>query len=88
MVRNGVIAAGFLLGLGLVDQAIENPSDSPAGGAMRERYVASKRHTIQVDFDDYLHALTKERVAGAARARGKGSAPPPLCRRSAATTAF
>ena len=22
--------------------------------AMRKRYVASKRHTIQVDFDDYL----------------------------------
>ena len=23
--------------------------------AMRKRYVASKRHTIQVDFDDYVH---------------------------------
>ena len=34
--------------------------------AMRKRYVASKRHTIQVDFDDYLHALAKERRAGAA----------------------
>src|SRR5205085_11813402 len=37
--------------------------------AMRKRYVASKRHTIQVDFDDYLHALGKERRAGAERAR-------------------
>ena len=37
--------------------------------AMRKRYVASKRHTIQVDFDDYLHAL-------AARApRRRASAP-------------
>ena len=36
---------------------------------MRKRYVASKRHTIQVDFDDYLHALAKERRAGAQRAR-------------------
>jgi dimethylaniline monooxygenase (N-oxide forming) len=36
---------------------------------MRRRYVASKRHTIQVDFDDYLHALAKERRAGAERAR-------------------
>jgi cation diffusion facilitator CzcD-associated flavoprotein CzcO len=39
--------------------------------AMRKRYVASKRHTIQVDFDDYLHALAKERRAGAARARAR-----------------
>jgi dimethylaniline monooxygenase (N-oxide forming) len=54
--------------------------------AMRERYVASKRHTIQVDFDDYLHALAKERAAGAARARGRGYAAPVLCRRSAVTT--
>ena len=36
---------------------------------MRKRYVASKRHTIQVDFDDYLYALDKERAAGAAAAR-------------------
>jgi cation diffusion facilitator CzcD-associated flavoprotein CzcO len=40
--------------------------------AMRKRYVASKRHTIQVDFDDYLHALAKERRAGAERARRQG----------------
>ena len=53
--------------------------------AMRKRYVASKRHTIQVDFDDYLHALGKERRAGAERARRHGfrlpvkarTAPPP-----------
>jgi dimethylaniline monooxygenase (N-oxide forming) len=37
--------------------------------AMRRRYVTSKRHTIQVDFDDYLHGLAKERRAGAERAR-------------------
>ena len=40
--------------------------------AMRKRYVASKRHTIQVDFDDYLHLLAKERRAGASRAREQG----------------
>jgi dimethylaniline monooxygenase (N-oxide forming) len=55
--------------------------------AMRERYVASKRHTIQVDFDDYLHALAYERQAGAARARAHGFLPPQLCQRSAATIA-
>jgi dimethylaniline monooxygenase (N-oxide forming) len=37
--------------------------------AMRKRYVASKRHTIQVDFDDYLRDLAAERRAGAQRAR-------------------
>jgi hypothetical protein len=42
--------------------------------AMRRRYVSSKRHTIQVDFDDYLHELAKERRAGAERARAAGFA--------------
>lgn len=55
--------------------------------AMRRRYVASKRHTIQVDFDDYLRDLARERRAGAARARARGYLPPALCRPSAATTA-
>jgi dimethylaniline monooxygenase (N-oxide forming) len=36
--------------------------------AMRRRYVASKRHTIEVDFDDYLRALDHERREGARRA--------------------
>ena len=44
--------------------------------AMRKRYVASKRHTIQVDFDDYLLDLDKERAAGAERARAAGFALP------------
>jgi dimethylaniline monooxygenase (N-oxide forming) len=44
--------------------------------AMKKRYVASKRHTIQVDFDDYLHDLDKERRAGAERARAGGFALP------------
>ena len=37
--------------------------------AMRKRYVASPRHTIQVDFDRYLHELGRERRRGAERAR-------------------
>ena len=35
---------------------------------MRKRYVASKRHTIQVDFDDYMRDLAKELEAGRDRA--------------------
>jgi dimethylaniline monooxygenase (N-oxide forming) len=44
--------------------------------AMRKRYIASKRHTIQVDFDDYLYALDSERRAGAERAHTLGFALP------------
>ena len=44
--------------------------------AMRKRYVASKRHTIQVDYDDYMRGLRKERERGAKRA-GVSGAPAP-----------
>src|SRR4051794_40566894 len=44
--------------------------------AMRKRYVASKRHTIQVDFDDYLYDLERERREGAERAAAAGRVPP------------
>ena len=39
---------------------------------MFKRYVASKRHTMQVDFDDWMAALAKERKAGEERARAHG----------------
>jgi cation diffusion facilitator CzcD-associated flavoprotein CzcO len=35
--------------------------------AMRRRYVASKRHTMQVDYDDYMFQLRRERRRGASR---------------------
>ena len=38
----------------------------------RRRYVASRRHTIQVDFDRYLYELGRERRRGAERARAAG----------------
>jgi dimethylaniline monooxygenase (N-oxide forming) len=44
--------------------------------AMSKRYVTSKRHTIQVDYSDYLYALEKERRDGAERARLRGHAAP------------
>lgn len=37
--------------------------------AMRARYVSSKRHTMQVDFDDYLLDLEREIRAGEKRAK-------------------
>src|SRR5215208_1585719 len=36
--------------------------------AMFKRYVASKRHTMQVDFEDYVLATGRERARGAKRA--------------------
>ncbi|MBJ7520065.1 MAG: NAD(P)-binding domain-containing protein [Solirubrobacteraceae bacterium] len=44
--------------------------------SMARRYVSSKRHTIQVDFDDYLWHLAREERAGAERARAAGFTPP------------
>jgi dimethylaniline monooxygenase (N-oxide forming) len=63
------------------EYALPSPPDLRADiardqAAMKKRYVASKRHTIQVDFDDYLYALVAERRAGAERARARGYALP------------
>lgn len=41
--------------------------------AMQKRYVASKRHTIQVDFDDYLFELDREMKKGRRRADSQGN---------------
>ena len=43
---------------------------------MFKRYVKSKRHTMQVDFEQYLHDLVKEIRAGSERARAQGFALP------------
>ncbi len=51
---------------------------------MRKRYVASKRHTIQVDFDRYLHDLRRERRRGHARAVAAGLTLPVAPRAGAA----
>lgn len=50
---------------------------------MLKRYVASKRHTMQVDFDNYLYGLRKELKAGAARARAAGFSLPVPARTAA-----
>jgi hypothetical protein len=43
---------------------------------MFKRYVASKRHTMQVDFDNYLFDLRREIRRGARRARQAGGTLP------------
>ena len=56
---------------------------------MFKRYVASPRHTMQVDFDNYLWDLRKEQKRGAERARAAGYALPlpPRARTGAAAAA-
>ncbi len=54
---------------------------------MQHRYVASKRHTIQVDFDRYLFDLRRERRRGARRADEAGKALPVAPRAGAVTAA-
>jgi dimethylaniline monooxygenase (N-oxide forming) len=51
---------------------------------MFKRYVRSKRHTMQVDFDDYLFELRRELERGAERARRAGFALPLTARAGAA----
>lgn len=47
---------------------------------IQRRYVASKRHTIQVDFDDYMRDLRLERERGARRPAGLSAADHPARR--------
>jgi hypothetical protein len=50
---------------------------------MFKRYVKSKRHTMQVDFDDYLFELRRELRRGATRAQRAGFAVPVPARSAA-----
>ena len=54
---------------------------------MARRYVGSKRHTIQVDFDDYLYWLAWERRKGRLRAMASGRKPPLAARAPTAVSA-
>jgi hypothetical protein len=69
--------ADYLRGRYALPAAGELEADIRADqAAMSKRYVASKRHTIQVDFEDYLWQLDKERKAGGERAAARGFALP------------
>jgi dimethylaniline monooxygenase (N-oxide forming) len=50
---------------------------------MFKRYIRSKRHTMQVDFDEYLFALGKERRRGLRRAAARNFARPVPARAAA-----
>lgn len=60
--------AAYLLGEYALPSATEMHADMERERArMFRRYVPSKRHTMQVDFDTYLHELKKELKRGAGR---------------------
>jgi dimethylaniline monooxygenase (N-oxide forming) len=55
--------------------------------AMFKRYVKSKRHTMQVDFDQYRWEMGRERRRGAERARAQGVRLPVLAQAEQAVAA-
>lgn len=60
--------ADLLGGRGTLPSPTEMRAEISAGEEkMKKRYVASKRHTIQVDFQPYLRELRRERKRGAQR---------------------
>ncbi|HEX7244889.1 MAG TPA: NAD(P)-binding domain-containing protein [Solirubrobacterales bacterium] len=60
--------ADLLSGLGTLPSPAEMRAEIAESEAkMRKRYVASKRHTIQVDFQPYLRELKRERKRAAQR---------------------
>jgi len=60
--------ADLLSGRGTLPSPVEMRAEIAESEAkMRKRYVASKRHTIQVDFQPYLRELKRERKKAAQR---------------------
>jgi dimethylaniline monooxygenase (N-oxide forming) len=61
--------ADLLSGRGSLPSVAEMREEiATAEGKMRKRYIASKRHTIQVDFHPYLREIRRERKLAAQRA--------------------
>jgi hypothetical protein len=44
--------------------------------SMFKRYLKSKRHTMEVDFDEYIYQLARERKRGHKRAAARNFARP------------
>jgi len=72
----GRLVAEHLMGEYALPSRAEMESDMKAMLRRQERrYRTSRRHTIQVDFSNYMVELQDERRAGLQRARAKGFAP-------------
>ncbi len=72
----GRLAGDHLLGEYSLPSTAEMQADIARMLRRQERrYLASKRHTLQVDFSNYAVELEDERRAGLARAQARGFAP-------------
>jgi hypothetical protein len=81
--------AAYLRGEYALPSVAEMESDIGRERArMRRRYVASKRHTMEIDFDGYLYAVRRELGAGARRARAAGFPLPVAARAQAVASAL
>ncbi|MFE1440170.1 flavin-containing monooxygenase [Streptomyces sp. NPDC058739] len=77
--RQAQLVADHLQGLYRLPGRAEMDQEITAHRSRIERrYVASKRHTIQVDFDDYMRDLTRERRKGAHRPAGRTAVDRPV----------
>jgi dimethylaniline monooxygenase (N-oxide forming) len=86
--RQGVWIADYLSGRYALPEASEVRADMERERErMFKRYVRSKRHTMQVDYDDFMLELEREFKRGRARARERGFALPVEPRAGAGTVA-
>lgn len=82
--RQSVLAAEHLCGRCVLPDEGEMQRDMDRErAAMFRRYVRSKRHTMQVDFDPYMRKLARVLKRGAAAARSRGN-PLPIAARAEA----
>jgi dimethylaniline monooxygenase (N-oxide forming) len=61
-------------GYALPDREMMRTVSADEERTMTNRYVASRRHTMQVDFDDFMAALQKEHKSGRKRSARRGTA--------------
>ena len=64
-----LVAAKLSGGYDLPNQAQRKQRTQRARAEMLERYVPSRRHTMQLDYDEYMAELAREGKAGGARAQ-------------------
>ena len=66
--QSALVSEALLDRYALPSRAVMDADIADKRRRMRKRYVASKRHTIQVDYDDYMKGLSAELEAGRERA--------------------
>jgi dimethylaniline monooxygenase (N-oxide forming) len=70
----------------LPDEAEMRADMEAERAAHAKRFYPSKRHTMEIDFDEWLQAAKRERARGAERAAASGYRPEVVCRASERVT--